>query len=113
SVEAHELERTFDFARDFLLGEPARLEAVANVARDIEIGKHRIVLEHHAGVAPMRGNRVDAALAKQDAPAIELAESGDHPQQRGLAATGGTEQREELAVLDGKRDAVDSTHVAE
>src|SRR5690606_8905573 len=38
---------------------------------------------------------------------------GDHPQRRGLAATGGTEQAEELAFLEIERDIAHRGKVAE
>ena len=39
-------------------------------------------------------------------PAGDLLEAGDHAQQRGLAAAGGADQHDELAVRDVEIDAV-------
>ena len=50
---------------------------------------------------------------KQDAAAVELAKARDHAQQRGLAAAGRPEQREELAVANRDRHIVDRPHGAE
>ncbi len=38
-------------------------------------------------------------------------EAGDHPQRRGLAASGRAEERVELAVMDGEVEVVDRHHV--
>ena len=43
------------------------------------------------------------SVAEADLAAVELAEAGDHAQQRGLAAARRAEQGEELAVLDSDR----------
>src|SRR4029077_18579585 len=53
---------------------------------------------------------VDPPLAEMDRAAVELAEPRDHAQERGLAATRGTEQGEELALGDLKRDAAHRVH---
>ncbi len=86
-----------------LISSPAILagpQSVGDVVADREVGKHRIVLEHHAGVAPVRRQRVDALGAEQDAAAVERAEPRHHAQERSLAAAGRPQQREELAVAD-------------
>ncbi len=44
------------------------------------------------------GTPDDVAPVQQDAPAARLLEAGQHAQKRGLAAAGGTEQREQLAL---------------
>jgi len=91
----------------------SRLQAVGDVAGDGVVGENRVVLEHHAGVAPVRRQPVDARRTEMNAAGIELAESRDHAQKRGLAAPGGTEQGEELAVGDIERDAAHGVHGAE
>ena len=85
-------------SRDLRRRDFARAQAIGDVIADLEVREHRVVLEHHAGVAPMRRQRVDPPLAETDLAAIELAKSGDHAQQRGLAAARWPEQREEFAV---------------
>ena len=61
----------------------------------------------------MRGEGVDPFAAEQNAAAIEFAEAGDHPQERGLSAAGGPKQREEFTVADCERNVVDRAHAAE
>jgi hypothetical protein len=45
-------------------------------------------------------------------PAGRLLETGQHPQQRGLAAARGAEQREELAVVDIQGEVIDGGEIA-
>ena len=47
-----------------------------------------------------------------DLPVGRLLETGDHPQQRGLAAAGRAEQDEEFARVDVEADIVDRRHLA-
>ena len=46
-------------------------------------------------------------------PRGDVLEAGDHPQQGRLAAAGGADQHDELAVADGDVDAVDDGRRAE
>ena len=48
-----------------------------------------------------------------DPPAVELLEPGEDAECRRLATARGTEQRHELAGLDGERQAVERAHLAE
>jgi hypothetical protein len=73
----------------------------------------RVVLEHHRDVALFGRNVVDHALADADLAGADFLEAGDHAQQRGLSAAGGTDQYHELAVGDGNVDAVHDPGVAE
>ena len=51
--------------------------------------------------------------ADQDLALVGLLEAGDHPQRRGLAAPGGPEQGEELALAHLEGDGVDRRQLAE
>ena len=53
------------------------------------------------------GTRLTSAPSKRDDAGIGVLEARDHAQRRRLAATGGAQQRDELAVLDGQRQGVD------
>ena len=60
----------------------------------------RVVLEHHRDV-PLLGRQVgDVAVTDADLAAGHLLQAGEHPQAGGLAAAGGADEDEELAVLD-------------
>ena len=60
----------------------------------------RVVLEHHRDVALGGLEVVDDAAADRDLAAGDLFQPGDHAQQRGLAAAGGADDDDELAVAD-------------
>jgi hypothetical protein len=65
--------------------------------------KQRVVLEHHVDRAPVRRNRGEIDPVEQDAAGIRPLEAGDQAQQRGFAATRGSEQREELTLINIER----------
>jgi hypothetical protein len=69
-------------------------------------------LEHHREIALAGGQVVDDAPGDGDGAVGDLLEPGDHPQQRGFAATGRPDENEELAWLHLEIDAVDHRHVA-
>ena len=46
-------------------------------------------------------------------PAVGRLEAGQHAQERGLAAAGRAQQREELALVDVEADIVDRVDVAD
>ena len=50
------------------------------------------------------GGRMSIRLSPMRIGRRRVRKAGDHAQQRGLAAAGGPEQREELAVFDLERD---------
>jgi hypothetical protein len=52
------------------------------------------------------------AAVQGDAPVVDPREAGDRAQQRALAAAGGPEQDEELAVADVERHVVDDRDAA-
>ena len=66
----------------------------------------RIVLENHGHVALFRRQVVDDAVADFDFAGGDIFEAGDHAQQCRLAAAGGTDQNDELAIVNCDRDAV-------
>ena len=59
------------------------------------------------------GTRGDVRAIEQNAPFARRLEAGEQAQQRGLAAAGGPEQREEFAVTDVERKPLDRRHRAE
>ena len=67
----------------------------------------RVVLEHHGDVAVAGLELVDHPAADRDLAGGDRLEAGDHAQQRGLAAAGGADEDDELAVGDVEVDAVD------
>src|SRR5262249_6351073 len=84
-----------------------------DVLGDVHMRPQRIGLEHHADAAVFRrqrkARRADDLVRQPDRAGIGWFEPPHQPQQRGLAAAGGPEQRKELAISDREADALDRT----
>ena len=114
-VEAHEFEGAEDSIADRRFRDAVLFEPERNVLRHTEVGKERVVLEHHPDrtlVGP--GSVHDPALhANGAAVKIGIIESGKEAQRRGLAASRGPEQRKEFTLGDVERHLVDGRNAAE
>jgi hypothetical protein len=93
--------------------DPARGQAVGDVAGDGEVRKQGVMLEHHGDVAPVRRNVVERAPPQPDGAAVRRLESRDEVQQGGLAAAAWPEQRNDLAALDRQAAVLDGQDVFE
>ena len=89
------------------------LEPEGDVALDRQVREQRIALEHHVDRPPVRRHAGDILPVQQDAALARLLEAREHPQQRGLAAARGPEQREEFAFEDVQRQPLDGDEIAE
>src|SRR5690606_38699751 len=67
------------------------------------MGKERVGLEDHRDIALIGRQHGDILPPDQDLAVGRMFEAGQHAQRRGLAATGGTEKRNQRAGLDGER----------
>jgi hypothetical protein len=102
-----------DARGDLGLRHAVLLEAEGDVLLDRHVREQRIGLEHHVD-RPLVGRHAGQILpSSMISPACRLLETGEHAQQRGLAAAGGAEQGEELAVIDIQRQIVDGGEIAE
>ena len=72
-----------------------------------EMGKQRVVLEHHRGAALVARQVIDRPVLDQHRARIGLDEARDDLQRRGLAATRGAEDRQDLALADRQRHVAD------
>ncbi len=75
--------------------------------------KKRVGLEHHVDRPPVRRHAGDVLALQQEAALAWCFEAGEHPEKRGLAATGRPEQREELSLVDIEAQVVDGDEIAE
>ena len=97
----------------------ADFQRIGHVLAHRHVRPDRIALEHHADVALLRRQEDALGLgcvdepADADAAAVDAVQAGDAHQRRGLAATGGAEQGEELAARNAKRNIVHRPVVAE
>src|SRR5205823_5635938 len=92
-----------DRARNRVFGLSPDAQTISDVLEDRQVRKQRVVLEHEADVAPIRGDARDIVASETDTPGIGPLESCDHAQRRRLAATGRSEQREKFAGLHPQR----------
>ena len=91
-----------DPAVDVVAQHRLRPERVGDVGSHVHVGIEREQLKHERDVA-LRGTLERHVLAAQQDPAGGgQLEAGDHPQRRRLAAAGGPEQTEEIAVRNGE-----------
>jgi type 1 glutamine amidotransferase len=91
------------------------LAAQQQAERHVLIHRHvwvqGVVLEDHGDVAVFRGDAVDDAVADADGAGGDVLEAGDHAQGGALAAAGGADEDDELAIVDLQGDVVDRPHV--
>src|SRR6202051_270498 len=106
-------EHLFDPCCDVGLRQSILPEAEGNIPRDSQMRKQRITLEHHVGRAPTRWHCRYILTREQDAPFIRHLETRQQAQQRGLAATGGPEQCEELALVNVEAEPINRCDRAE
>jgi len=79
---------------------PAELQGIADVLAETHVRVERVVLKDHGNAPAGRGPAGDIALGDHDPALVREIEPGHQPQARGLAAAGGAEQGEELAVTN-------------
>ena len=90
----------------------AALQTEGDVLRDRHMRKEGVALKDHPGIAAVRWESRDIALAKEDLPGCDIHEAGKHSQGRGLAAAARAKQGEELAVMDGQIETLNDLDVA-
>ena len=102
--QAHHGERLVHRAVDLGPGRPrvALAQAVGDIVGDGEMGKQRIVLEHHVDRPAIGRHAGHVVAADEHLARTRLLEAGHHAQRRGLAAAGGAKNGEELPCPDGK-----------
>lgn len=113
TCKAHPLERLVDARCDLGRWDLPGLQPIGHVFGDSVVREDRVVLKHHAGVAAMRGQGIDAPVVERNRAGFDIDEAGDHAQQRRLPAARRPKQREQLAMPDVERDVVHGPHRAE
>ena len=106
-LELDEGEHLLDARLDRRTRHPVLMQAESDVSGDGEMRKQRVALEHHVDGTAVRRNRRKVLAGEQHLPLVGRLEAGEHAQQRGLAAAGGAEQREELAGIDVEAEPID------
>jgi hypothetical protein len=84
-------------------GASGRARAAAQPQSELDVGEcgevreQAVRLEHHAHVAPVRGQRADVPAVDQHLPGVGVLQPGEHAQRGGPAAAGRSEQSDQLA----------------
>src|ERR1700731_3796977 len=98
--------------RNLRLGQAVLAKPERDIALDIEMRKQGVTLEHHVDRAPVGRHGRQVPPVEQDAAFIRRLEAREQAQQRGLAATGWSEQCKELARKDVERKRLYGTDPA-
>ena len=99
-LEIEHLRDLFDAGADLRLVGSGELERKTHVLGHRHVRVQRVVLEDHRDVALFRLLTGDVAVADEDASTVDVFEPGEHAQGGRLSAAGGSDEDEELAVLD-------------
>ena len=105
-------ERLVHFPRLFVLAPWILAQTEANVLLDRQMREDRIALKHHIRRPVIRRHPGHALAVDQHLPARDILEPRHGAQQRGLAAAGRSQQREELTAIDRGGDAAQRVVVA-
>src|SRR5207342_521620 len=87
------------------------LETEPDVLLDGHVRIERVVLEHHRDVAGLGGKVRDLPIVDEHLAGRHLLETGEDPQDRGLAAPRRTDEDHEYAIPDLERHVVDGHDV--
>ena len=98
---------------DLVLGLLGEHQRERHVVAHGHVRIQRVVLEHHRDVAFLRRNAIDDPAADADLAMGDFLESGQHAQQRRLAATRRTDEHAEFAVGDVDVDTTNDLRRAE
>ena len=97
----------FDALVDLGLGHARDLQGEAHVLAHGHVRVEGVVLEDHGDVTVLRGNVGDVLIADEDTASVDVLQACEHTQGGGLAAAGGADQDEELAVSNIEAELVD------
>ena len=98
--QAEDLGRLPDPLVDLVFRGARNLEGEAHVVVHAHMRVQGVVLEDHGDVAVLGLDIGDVLVPDENAPGVDVLQTGEHAQRSGLAASGGADQDEELAVGD-------------
>ena len=107
SLETDERERGANLVVDRGAVFALHPRAERDVAGDVAVREQRIVLEHQAQSPKVRRLAGEVGAVDRDPSAIRRDQSGDRAEDRALAASARTEERDDLARRDIEVDTVD------
>ena len=92
--------------------QPPGAQAVVDIVGHRHVREQGIALEHHGDVAAMRRDIVQRDTPQADGAIVDRFEARDHVQQRRLSAAARPQQRQDLALLQGKAEPLEGNDVA-
>ena len=107
-ADLHSPKGILDAAIYLILGQLLNVQAEGDVLAHGHVRPQSVRLENQVEVALARGSEVslgsvyDFLAVHEDGAVLRLLQTGYNAQRGGLAAAGRTEQRHEVAVLDGE-----------
>src|SRR5690606_38646713 len=107
ALETDEREQLLHPGRDLGPGAPLEPEAVADVLGDVHVREQRAPLEHDVRGPPVRGHAGHVGTMDEHPASRRLLEAGDDPEERRLAATARSQERQELALVDDRVDGME------
>src|SRR3954465_11024095 len=88
-------------------------EAEGNVLEHVHALEQSVALEDEADIALLHGQVVDALAADENIAGSRHFQAGDHPEHGSFAAAAGSQQSNQLAFFDRKRNVVDGSDFSE
>jgi hypothetical protein len=107
----HEIQHGIHPFGDIRLVPAQHTEAETDILRHRQMREQRVILEHRVDGALIRGQVRQRLAIEPHLAAGQGLEPGHDPQQRGLAATGGAEEGEELIVQNIQRHVLKGHHL--
>src|SRR6188768_4018307 len=99
-IQLHERQELVDARANLRLGRPAALRPYAHTKRHVlenaHVAKKSVVLEHESDVPAARSLRRCILAVDEDSAFVGAIEPGDDSEQRGLAGSRWTQERQEL-----------------
>lgn len=94
-------------------GTVLHLQAETDVLVDGHVREEGVRLKHHVDRPFVRRDAAHVQAVDEDLAAARFLESGEHAQQRRLAATRATKQAKQFAAIDVQRDVINGNEVGE
>ena len=112
AVELHHRQCGFDPPADLRRRYAPHLESIGDIVGHRHVREERIGLEHHADIAPARGQGGDVLRSDEEAPGIGHDKARRNIGERRLAGAAWPKQRHEFARTHIERDRVERLDVA-
>ena len=113
SAQAEQLDQFRHACFDVHLLPLLDLEAERDVLEHAHVSEQGVALEHKTDVALLHGHVIDPLPPNKNVSFRRHFQPGNHPQHRRLAAAAGTEQANQLSVVDREVHVVDGGNFAE